>query len=383
MSVIMIFKPTNRETTARLTTRLRHLRAPGARKYTTWLIILALATVLLLMGQSKITEEMDRPLGPTLPPVITATSTPAAVRSSSTPQAVQSAPDPEPLCGGPEQMIILGAGIDRHSIDQDKAGLVDVIRIIRVDFLRADVRVLTIPRDLWVSIPGLEGHTKPEGYFGYPIVDGKVLDQPGDQGRINASYFYGEFYDLPGGGPAILAQTLYQNFGLAVDHYAITDMQTFAEAIDAIGGVDIYVPETLGGFAAGWHHMNGPTALAYSRIRKTDTDWDRIDRQSQLMLALSDQAYKSRNLSALPELANSVLSNTVTDLSKADIASLVCLATKASRDTILTYTIGPEMVTPVGTTYNASVMLPHMEPIRVLVAEFLSEAGKSPIPVTD
>lgn len=280
-------------------------------------------------------------------------------------------------------MIILAAGIDRRFREQDRTGLVDVIRIIRIDFVKADVRILAIPRDLWVLIPGLEGHTKPEGYFGYPIVDGDVLILPGDHGRINASYFYGQLYDLPGGGPGILAQTLYQNFGLTVDHYAIADMQTFSEAIDAIGGIDVYLPEQLESFEAGWHHMDGATALGYSRIRKPDTDWDRIDRQSQVLLALGKRALNPENLSSLPALANSFLDDIVTDLSKAEIGILACLASKISSEEITTYRIGPEMVTSVGTTLSASIMLPKMELIRRLVADFLNDEGEAPTPATD
>ncbi|MBN1430925.1 MAG: LCP family protein [Anaerolineae bacterium] len=339
----------------------------STRKRISWSIILVAAITLITLGPGKVTEEMNRPLGPTLPAPMS-TNTPATRAPSMAPTGD---PAPKPLCGGPEQMIILGAGVDRQSIEQDRTGLVDVIRVIRVDFVKGDISILAIPRDLWVEIPGLEGNTSPEGYFGYPIVDGEIIDQPGDHGRINASYFYGEYYDLPGGGPGILAQTLYHNFGLQVDHYAIADMQTFSEAIDAIGGVDVYLPEKLGTFKAGWHHMDGPTALSYSRIRSPDTDWDRIDRQSQVMLALGEQVLNSKNIASLPALANSFLDDIVTDLSKAELAGLTCLAAQASRDTITTYRIGPEMVTSVGTTRKASVMLPNIEAIHLLIADFM------------
>lgn len=366
----MIFQPID-------TSRPIHLQALWSggvnKRIAVWMVVLSLAGLVLALGRGKVVEEINRPLGPTLPPVVTSTSTPTAVSHGAAPQPTAPQRGMQPLCGGPEQLLILGAGIDSQSIDQDSAGLVDVIRIIRVDFVKGDISVLAVPRDLWVSIPSLEGHTKPEGYFGYPIVDGKALELPGDHGRINASYFYGELYDLPGGGPGILAQTLYQNFGLVVDRYAIADMQTFAESIDAVGGVDIYVPERLADIDAGWHHMDGSTALWYSRIRKPDTDWDRIDRQSQVMLALGEQALDPGQISSLPALANSLLDDIVTDLSKSELASLTCLASRISRDTVTTYRIGPEMVTSVATTRKASVMLPKIEQIGVLIDEFLGD----------
>jgi LCP family protein required for cell wall assembly len=350
---------------------LKRLQAANTIRRFAWPLVIAAIILGIIWGQSKVTEEANRPLGPTLPPLPTLTSPTLDPHPQ---QPAENTPEPtrEALCGGPERMLILGAGIDKQSIDQDAAGRVDVIRIIRVDFVKGDVSILTIPRDLWVLIPGLEEQTQPEGYFGYPIVNGEILDEPGDYGRINASYFYGEYYHLPGGGPGILSRTLYDNFGLAIDHYAIVAMETFAEAIDSVGGIDVYLPQDLENFAAGWQHMDGETALRYSRIRKPDTDWARIDRQSQVLLALGKQAVDSKNVASLPAIANSFLGDTVTDLSKAELASLTCLATKISHDTVTTYRIGPEMVTPVTTTRNASVMLPNMERIHVLIAQFLA-----------
>ena len=79
---------------------------------------------------------------------------------------------------------------------------------------------------MWVPIPELE----PWGIF---------------EGRVNHSYYYGQEYGLPGGGISLLAQTLYENFGLTVDHYVVVNMEFFPETVDLVGGVDIFLTESL------------------------------------------------------------------------------------------------------------------------------------------
>ena len=79
-----------------------------------------------------------------------------------------------PVCGQTEPMLILALGID-------EAEQADMIRVVRVDFVKRQVMVLSIPRDFWVPIPGLEEHNI-------------------TQFRINAAYGYGEYFNGPGQG---------------------------------------------------------------------------------------------------------------------------------------------------------------------------------------
>ena len=162
-------------------------------------------------------------------------------------------PTPEPLCGGPPVMTILGVGVDTFD-NEYFYGLADVIRIARVDFVTPKVSVLAIPRDIWVQIPEISDH--------YGIT----------QGKLNQSYFYGTkgmgYYDGPGEGPGLMALTLVENFDLYVDRYGTVNMSTLARIIDAVGGIDIYLPEDVNGrspdgstdfgfFPAGQNHFSG------------------------------------------------------------------------------------------------------------------------------
>jgi LCP family protein required for cell wall assembly len=162
-----------------------------------------------------------------------------------------------------------------------------VIRIVRVDFVTPKITVLAMPRDLWVEIPDIS-------HF-YNITHGK----------LNQAYLYGGpgmgYYDGPGGGPGLLARTLDLNFGLRVDHYGAVNMFTFVKIVDAVGGLDIYLPtdvdgtpiddktEDMGYFTAGQHHFTGSEALRFARIRKRYNDFTRMDNQNMVLCALKDK----------------------------------------------------------------------------------------------
>lgn len=357
----------------------RYIRAFVSTKLLASSLLLVVGLILLGgLSQKTVTNEIDWPLGPTLPAFATSTPLPSQTNTdlaAAVPESRnQPRATPKPLCNGPEQMILLAIGADSRDGDNYSLGLADVIRVIRIDFVSPSISALAFPRDLWVEIPGLEGQGSPEDYFGFPVTaQGEVLVQTdGDYARINAAYFYGNLYGVGGGGPALLAQTLYQNFGLPVDHYLAVNMAVVSEAIDTVGGIDIYVPTDIESFSTGWQHMTGSQAGQYARIRYPDSDFHRIDRQTQVLLALRDKMLQPRTLRSLPSLVNAFLEDVVTDLSKAEIASLVCIVNKVDRDDIIARTVGPDMLTPVITTGKSYVLLPDETQVRDLVADFLN-----------
>ncbi len=174
---------------------------------------------------------------------------------------------PQPLCGGPAVMNILAVGSDARG-QHYLYGLADAIRLVRVDFVNARVGILEVPRDLWVEIPGISDH--------YNITHGK----------LNQSYLYGNkglgYYNGPGEGPGLLARTLNLNFGAQPDHYLAVNMLTFEAIVDAVGGIDVYLPYEISvkskdnpkgfGIPPGQHHIDGETALWIARIRQYQTD---------------------------------------------------------------------------------------------------------------
>lgn len=145
-----------------------------------------------------------------------------------------------------------------------------------IDPQQQRVALLSIPRDLWVEIPG----------YGYT--------------RINAANVVGTTYNTPGGSREFVQTTVSQLLGISIDHYVYIDFVGFTGAIDAIGGITVSVQKELydpqfpamdysymtAHFLPGPQRMDGTQALIYSRIRHTDNDFARMRRQQQVLVAI-------------------------------------------------------------------------------------------------
>lgn len=237
------------------------------------------------------------------------------------PQATASS-TPQPLCGGPAVMNILAIGSDSRG-DHYLYGLADIIRLVRVDFINARVGILEVPRDIWVDIPGISDH--------YGIT----------QGKLNQAYLYGNkgfgYYDGPGEGPGLLARTMNLNLGVQPDHYIAVNMVTFENIVNAVGGIDVYLPYEISvrspdnpeGFeiSEGPHHINGETALWVARIRQYST-FSRAESQNIVMCSLRKKLLSPAIVPAIPELISTFQRHVQTDLSPEQINQLACLATQ-------------------------------------------------------
>lgn len=249
---------------------------------------------------------------------------------------------PEPLCGGPTEMLVLGIGADSEY--GYRYGLADAMRIARIDFVNAKVTVLSIPRDLWVEIPDIEQH--------YGITHGK----------LNQAYFYGNpgmgYYDGPGEGPGLLARTLDLNFGLRVDHYGAVNMGTFAKIVDAVGGIEIYLPndvdgrpiddqtEDMGYFYAGQQHFTGDEALRFSRIRKKYNDLTRMDNQNLVLCSLRDKLLNPSVLPKIPQIIAAFNGAVKTDLTLEQLSQLACLLPHMSSENLIFTSFPDELLRP-------------------------------------
>jgi LCP family protein required for cell wall assembly len=275
---------------------------------------------------------------------------PAPVLPTPTP-----APEAKPICGGPPLMFIQVAGIDEFN-------LADAIRLVRVDFTKPQVSVLAIQRAMWVTIP----HLEPYGI--------KAM-------IINASHSYGVHFLGKNMGPYLLAETIALNYGLKSDHYLDVSFDSFVKAVDAVGGVDITLPEAVSDpasthlyLSAGTHHLDGKTALLFVRMRYSDSDWQRINRQTELLMTLYNKLVDPSMLPRLPELVNQVKGDFQTDLSPVEISQLLCLAANLPHENIKFYEIGQDMVIP--TTLNdkarSQIMLPKYDLIRPYFEQFIN-----------
>jgi LCP family protein required for cell wall assembly len=224
----------------------------------------------------------------------------------------------------------------------------DTIMVASLDPTRGTVTMLSFPRDLYVFIPGWR------------------ID------RINVADGRG--------GPDLVAQTILYNFGIPIDYWVRMEFGGFQSLINSLGGVDVeigryYADECGGGwmsFSPGVRHMNGFTALCYARMRKAASDYDRLRRQQELVLAIFEKGVSLDALARLPELYTQFISMVQTDAELSDLLPLVPLAAQVAADTagIRRYAVDTTMATGWRVpSSGASVQLPNYDAIQTMLAE--------------
>lgn len=244
----------------------------------------------------------------------------------------------KPVCGQTEPMFILALGIDE--VEQ-----ADVIRLVRVDFTQRRILILSIPRDFWVPIPGLEDHNI-------------------TQFRINAAYGYGEYFNGPGQGVVKFSETVYQNYAISFNHYAAAHFGVFEQLVDAVGGVDIYLEGPIGAYgSAGYHHFDGRSALEFAREREADLDRYRIVRQTEIIKGLYEKVIQPQYLTSLPALGMKIIKDksVVTDLTLRDVNTFVCFVQEINRDSLVFRDIPVELYTPMITNFGRHIKVPKPE----------------------
>jgi LCP family protein required for cell wall assembly len=309
-----------------------------------FVVLLAAAIVVY----PKIKQAWVQPLGPELgleseEPTSTSNNASEAQASAGTnDETAQShTSTPEPHCGGPMEMVVLAIGSDSRN-DNYLYGVADVMRLVHVDFTIPRVAVLSIPRDLWVEVPGISDH--------YDLTHSK----------LNEAYFYGTpgmgYYDGPGEGAGLLARTLDLNFGLQIDHYGVVNMRTFEDIIDAVGGVDVYLEKAVDGrvgdseednmglFRAGWHNLSGEKALRLARIRKVDSVFARADRQTQILCAFKEKLLSPSAITGIPDMVSAFSGRVQTDLSPEDLSRLACLMPKLTKENLVFASLPQEIL---------------------------------------
>ncbi len=223
----------------------------------------------------------------------------------------------------------------------------DSMIVVSVDLENNIVRLLSIPRDLWVYIPG-------HGY-----------------NRINTADLWGELA-RKGGGPDRVKQTIYYNLGIPVHYYVRVDFQGFMEIIDTVGGVDVDVDCPLPdiNLSAGMQHMDGKQALRYARSRKSTNDFDRGRRQRKVLMALWEQGLSLDLIPKLPSLWRTMAGSFQTDLPLDQVINLAYVGTQLKPQRILTRAIGSKQVQGWITPQGAAVLLPRQDRIKEQLDNF-------------
>lgn len=223
---------------------------------------------------------------------------------------------------GRVNILLLGIGGPGH----DGPDLTDTIMIASIDVVNHKIGLLSVPRDLWVK--------EPNNFMS-------------EYGKINAAYESGKYHYLGqlnssnnnkqavDAGFQAADQTISSVLGIPINYNALINFHAFQQATDAVGGININVPEALVDPTMAWQnnynsvlaqkgpqHMDGYKALLYSRSRETTSDFARAARQRAVLTALKDKVMTAGTLSdplKISSLLSALGDNVRTDISFGDM----------------------------------------------------------------
>jgi len=241
----------------------------------------------------------------------------------------------------PLRANILLLGTD-DSPERGSVGRTDTIILATIVPLKPYVGMLSIPRDLWVNVPGV-----------------------GEQ-RINTAYFFAES-NVPGSGAGAALQTIRENFGIPVHYYVVIHMLGLREIVDALGGVEISLGSPVGGFPAGTYHLNGEEALRFVRERSNSDDFSRMLRAQILLSAMFKKAIGPSSWTLFPQFVISLTEVIETNIPVWQWPRLLFALLRAFLFGIDSQTITREMVIPFQTSQGAQVLAPDWNAINPLL----------------
>ncbi|MFN2104404.1 MAG: LCP family protein [Candidatus Promineifilaceae bacterium] len=253
----------------------------------------------------------------------------------------------------------------------------DTMIIVSVDPDGPTASMISLPRDLYVYIPG------------------------GTMSRLNSAVTLG--------GIELLKQTILYNFGVPIHYYAQVDFQGFEDVVDAIGGVEVAVscpfkdwrikspeldPEDEDNWYVfelepGIYEMDGDTALWYARSRLMSNDFDRGRRQQQLLRAMLNQGVKLDLVPQVPVLWNSYKDSVETDMDIGRMLQIASLAPAIRENGVQNLYLMGKTESWIVPDTNAQVQLPIWEGPgnmsdtfqRLFLPPALNKANRAPIEV--
>ncbi len=282
-------------------------------------------------------------------------------------------PEPMPqlfLDEGVYNILLLGRDTSRDS----GTYRTDVMIVVSINKTANAVTMLTLPRDLFVYIPGWT------------------------MNRLNTAAAHGDAIGYPGGGVALLEQTILYNFGIPIHGWARIDFDGFKQVVNVLGGVEVPVSCPMQDWrlkdvsldpqdADNWElytvpvglvQMDGDYALWYARSRKRSSDFDRSRRQHQVLRALFEKGLQLGMLPKAPDLYAQYVQIVDTDLGIGDILQFVPMAAQLDNSRIKSRFVGRDQVWSWTTPGGAAVLLPDRGAISALLQEaFLPPPGNS------
>jgi polyisoprenyl-teichoic acid--peptidoglycan teichoic acid transferase len=260
-------------------------------------------------------------------------------------------------------ILLLGLDYDDDNPQRQGPSRSDTMVLVSIDPVHKTAGMISIPRDLWVDIPGF------------------------DYNKINTAYFLGEANQLPGGGPALAAKTVEQLLGVPVQYYAVVSFDAFAKFVDEVGGIDVLSPYHFWIYPMGQeamylqekaYHLDGQQALAYARNRHTrGGDVARSERTQQVLLAIRDRVLDPRILPSLlakaPTLYQELASGLLTNISYDDALRMFSLAKDIPSENIQSRVIDYGMLQEGKSPDGLDIYTPIPDDIRELTNEVFGQ----------
>lgn len=285
-----------------------------------------------------------------------------------------------PIWNEQEPINILLLGIDQRPGEKGSYRT-DTMILVNIDPKTGNIGMLSMPRDLWVTVPtALPRET-----------------------RINSAHFIGDSDpNYEGDGPTLAKETVSLFMGQPVHYYVRINFEGFRALLEEIGCLDIDVPYTIDdpefpndsyGFdpffiEAGQYCMDADTVLKYARTRHQDTDFGRMRRQQQVLVAVKDKVLSTdelpRLISRMPALLSALSDSLQTDMPMSQQITLANLARKLNTDNVRQLLIDGSMVEATILNSGAYVLMPKLDLIRPAVDAFFNpQAAPPPSPDDD
>lgn len=243
----------------------------------------------------------------------------------------------------PVRQNVVIIGLDR-AFEGTTIARSDTLILTSVQPLRANLAMLSIPRDLWVEIPGV-------GY-----------------NRINAAHFFAESSQA-GSGPDAVMETIEHNFNVQVDDYIRVQFDGLVRFVDALGGVPLSLDTQVGKLSAGDYLLTGEQALAFVRDRSGSDDFFRMEHGQLFIRAVLRRMLQPSSWPRIPaaliELSRSVESS----LNPIEWLRLGLTFLEVGPDGVISRQITREMTRGFVTEGGAQVLSPNWEAIRPLAKQ--------------
>ncbi len=242
----------------------------------------------------------------------------------------------------PWQTTMLIMGIDRTP-EGTSAGRTDTLILVGYNPFPPSFKMLSIPRDLWVNIPGV------------------------GENRINTAHFFAEI-NTPGSGPEATIEAIRSNFLIDPQYFIRIQFEGFQEVVDTMGGVDIQLSKTMAGYPPGSYHLTGNEALAFVRHRAGSDDFFRMENGQFLLQSVFRQMLHPAKWQYYPQILLALTRITDTNLPVWHWPRLIIALLRVGTQGIESHIIQREMVIPYTTSGGASVLLPRWEIIHPFIA---------------